>query len=158
MNTNLEFFFNLVGTGLMIAAIPALWVSGRILLRNPITTDRVTQLFLWLVLGGFFTIPLVDILSDLGNLAIAAIQADQPDLAVRIGTTSILWNLIIYIVGIYLGLRVMARLGLPFIKELTLTPLERGFMVLGLAGLFNHAVSGILINLILLLFTPGTIN
>ena len=31
-------------------------------------------------------------------------------------------------------------------------------MVLGLAGLFNHAVSGILINLILLLFTSGIIN
>lgn len=158
MNADLEFFFNLIGTALMIAAVPALWVSGRILLRNPIATDRVTQLFLWLVLGGFFTIPLFDIFSDLENLGIAAIQADQPDLPVRIGTTSIVWNLIIYVVGIYLGLRVMARLGLPFIKELTLTSVERGFTVLGLAGLFNHAVRGILINLILRIFTPGTIN
>ena len=52
----------------------------------------------------------------------------------------------------------MAKLGLLFIKELTLTSLERGFIVLGLAGLFNHAVRGILINLILMLFTPSTIN
>ena len=57
MNANLEFFFNLIGTMLMIAAIPALWVSGRILLRNPLVTDRSTQLFLWLVLGSFFHDP-----------------------------------------------------------------------------------------------------
>jgi hypothetical protein len=142
----------------MVLAIPALWVSGRILLRNPIATDRVTQVFLWLVLGGFFTIPLVDILSNIGNLVIANLQADQPDLPVRIGTTSLMWNLIIYAVGIYLGQRAMTRLGVPFIKELALTPFERSFMVLGLAGLFNHAVSGILINLMLRVFTPGTIN
>jgi len=158
MNTNLEIFFNVVGTVLMLTAIPALWISGRILLRNLISKDRSTQLFLWLVLGGFFNIPLVDILSNPGNLIAQAIPSDQTELPVRIGTTSIILNLMIYAFAIYYGQRIIAKHNLPFMNELNLTSLERGFIVLGLAGLFNHAVRGIVINFILLAFTPGTIN
>jgi len=158
MNTNPEIFLNVVGTVLMLTAIPALWVSGRILLRNLRSKDRSTQLFLWLVLGGFFNIPLVDILSNPGNLIAQAIPSDQTELPVRIGTTSIILNLMIYAFAIFYGQRIIAKHNLPFMNELNLTSLERSFIVLGLAGLFNHAVRGIVINFILLVFTPGTIN
>src|SRR5688500_172101 len=69
MNTNLEIFYNVAISFLfLLTALVALWVSGRIIRRNLVGVDRSTQLFLWLVLGGFFRIPLVDLLSALGTL------------------------------------------------------------------------------------------
>ena len=99
-----------------------------------------------------FNIPLVDILSDVGNLIAHAIQSNQPELLVRIGIASIVWNLIVYAVGIYFGWWIMAKKEFTFYERVTLTSLERGFIVLGLAGLFNHAISAFVGNLLLLAF------
>ena len=43
---------------IFLAFIPALWISGRIILRNSMSEDHSTRLFLWLVLGGYFLLHL----------------------------------------------------------------------------------------------------
>ena len=157
-NTNLEIFYNVAGVVLWLTAIPALWISGRIIQRNPIREDRLTQLFLWLVLGGFFRIPLVDLLSELANLIAQTIPSDpNGELSIRIGVTGIAVKLLIYAFAIYYAQRIIAKQNIPFLKELTLSSLERGFIVLGMAGLMYHLVGDLVGNFILVTFS-GTGN
>lgn len=145
MNTP-EVFYNVAGIVLWLTAIPALWIGRRILLKYPLTEDRSTYLFLWFVLGGFFRIPLVDILTDLANLIAQIIPSDE--LAVRTGLLRILVNLFIYAFAIYFGQKIIAKHDLP----LSLTSLERGFIVLGMAGLFHYLIADLIGNFILVTF------
>jgi hypothetical protein len=65
MNAAVEILNFTASLLVFLAPIPALWISGRIILRNPIAADRSTRLFVWLVLGGFFLILLADLISYL---------------------------------------------------------------------------------------------
>jgi len=156
MNTNLEIFYNVfVSILFLLTALVALWVSARIIRRNLIRADRSTQLFLWLVLGGFFRIPLVDLLSALGTLIAQTISFDPnlSELSARPDITISIVKLLIYALAIYYGQRVMAKQDLSFINELSLTSLERGWVVLGLAGLFNALIVDLIVNFILVTFS-----
>jgi hypothetical protein len=154
MSTNLEIFYNVAGIILWLTAFPALWVSGRIIRRNSITGDRSTHMFLWLVLGGFFRIPLVELLSILTNLIA---QAIPPDLSVgdpsfRIGITGGIVKLSIYALGIYFAQRSIANQNVPFLNKLSLSAWEQRWMVLGMAGLLYQLVGDLVGNFILLTF------
>src|SRR5687768_5452202 len=128
---------------IFLALIPALWISGRIILRNLITADHRTRLFLWLVLGGFFLIPLADLISYFSSLLMLAVPLDQntTPVVLFLGTTS--WfthtrlfttiGVSIYALGIYHGSKIIDEKRLPVIKDLALSSLEQHFMVLGLA-------------------------
>ena len=166
MDTGSQILDSVVSIVIFLATIPALWISGRIILRNPISEDRSTRLFLWLVLGGFFLIPLVDLISYFRDLISLAIPSDQnvTEFPLFLGTTSwqlysaivIAMGIIIYSFAIYYGQKLIAKHGLPVMKELTLSSLEQGFIVLGLAGLFNHMIRGIVINFIWMRFPVST--
>src|SRR5215211_1258921 len=109
MNTNLEIFYNVfVSILFWLTALIALWISGRIIRRNLIRVDRSTQLFLWLVLGGFFRIPLVDLLSALGTLIAQTIPftSGLSELSGRPDITVSIMKLLIYAFAIYYGQRV----------------------------------------------------
>jgi len=64
MDAGFETLYSVESILIFLATIPALWISGRIILRNPISQDRSTRLFLWLALGGFFLIALVTPLQE----------------------------------------------------------------------------------------------
>src|SRR5688572_26284981 len=86
VSTFLEIFYNVaVSILFLLTALVALWVSGRIIRRNLVGVNRSTRLFLWLVLGGFFRIPLIDLLSALGTLIAQTIPftSDLSELSIR---------------------------------------------------------------------------
>jgi hypothetical protein len=166
MDAGFETLYSVGSILIFLATIPALWISGRIILRNPISQDRSTRLFLWLALGGFFLIALVDLISLLRDVISLAIPSDQNATVfpLFLGTTSwqvyvaivIAMGIIIYSFAVYYGQQLILKQGLPVIKELTLSSLEQGFIVLGLAGLFNHMIRGIVLNFIWLRIPMST--
>ena len=154
MNAAFEILTFIVSLLIFLALIPALWVSGRIILRNSIMVDRSTRLFLWLVLGGFFLIPLADLISYIHNLLMLAMPSAQnkTPVVLFLGTTSLFTytllfttiGVIIYTLGSYYGRKIIDEKGLPVIKDLALSSLEQNFMVLGLAGLLHSIVMSII--------------
>jgi len=157
MDANFQILDSVGGILIFLAAVPALWIAGRIILKNPLGDHR-TQLFLWLVLGGFFLIPLVDLISYLRDLILLAIPSDQnaTNIPLFLGTSSwliysvvaITMGVIVYSFAIYYGGRIIEKRQLPILKDLTLNSLEKGFIVLGIAGLFHQMIRGIVINFI----------
>lgn len=166
MNTAFEIVDFLMSVLIFLALVPALWISGRIILRNAIAEARYTRLFLWLVLGGFFLIPLTDLIAYLGQWILLAVPSDQGTTPVFLFLGSTTWlsysilftvtGLIIYAVGIYYGRKVIAEGRLPVIKDLSLDALEQNFMVLGLAGLFSTMVRGVLLNFLSIRFPAAS--
>lgn len=148
---------------LFLAVIPALWLSGRIILRNPIHSDRAIQVFLWLVLGGFFLIPLIDLLVYLRSLISLLVSPEENMMKVQLflGTTSwFLYSAIslvvaaaIYAVAIIYGRRFLIEHGQPVIEQLSLNDMEQAFTVLGLAGLLSSMIHGIVGNFLGILDT-----
>lgn len=155
MNAAFEILNFVTSLLIFLALIPALWISGRIILRNRLTENRPTRLFLWLVLAGFFLIPLHDLISYVVGLLMLAIPSNQrmTEVVLFLGTTSWLFytilftaiGVITYSLGIYYGRKIIDEHRLPVIKDLALSSLEQDFMVLGLAGLLHSMVTGILL-------------
>jgi hypothetical protein len=157
MNANLQTLNSVASIVIFLAAIPALWISGRIILNNPVG-NRSTRMFFWLVLGGFFLIPLIDLITLIRDLISLAFPSEQivTDFPLFLGNIS--WplfliiatamNIIVYAFAIFYGRRILEKRELPFMKELTLNNLESGFVVLGFAGLLNQMIGGIVMNFI----------
>jgi hypothetical protein len=156
VDANFQLVYSISNIIMFLAVIPALWVSGRIILRNPILEERSISLFLWLVLGGFFLIPMIDVLAELRSLIsfIVSPEENMTPIPLFLGTTSwLLYSIIsltltifVYAVAIYYGRLLFAKHGLPVIEQLSLNDMEQGFVVLGFAGLFNAMIHGIVMN------------
>ena len=157
MDANFQLVYSISNIIMFLAVIPALWVSGRIILRNPILEERSISLFLWLVLGGFFLIPMIDVLAELRSLISFIVSPPEENMTTMplfLGTTSwLLYSIIslaltifVYAVAIYYGRLLLAKHGLPVIEQLSLNDMEQGFVVLGFAGLFNAMIHGIVMN------------
>jgi hypothetical protein len=141
---------------IFLAVIAALWLSGRIILRNQITVDRSLRLFLWLVLGALFLAPLVDLVCYLRDFVLLAIPSDGTIGEVQLFLGTILWSLyasiwimiavITYSSGIAFGRKLIDERRLPVIRDLSLGSLEKSFMVLGLAGLFSQMIRSTILN------------
>jgi hypothetical protein len=156
VDANFQLVYSISNIIMFLAVIPALWVSGRIILRNPVLEERSISLFLWLVLGGFFLIPMIDVLAELRSLIsfIVSPEENMGAIPIFLGTTSwLLYSIIslaltifVYAVAIYYGRLLLAKHGLPVIEQLSLNNMEQGFVVLGFAGLFNAMIHGIVMN------------
>ena len=163
MDANLQIVSSISNIIMVLAVIPALWVSGRIILRNPISSDHSILLFLWLVLGGFFLIPLIDLLSNLRNLLSLIVSPDENmmEIPLFLGTTSWFWYSIIslivataiYAIAIIYGKRLLMEHGQTVIELLSLNDVEQAFFVLGLAGLLSSMIHGIIGNFLWILNT-----
>lgn len=145
----LDALFNIL---IVLAVIPALWVAGRIVLRNSIIDQMAVRLFVWLVLGGFFLIPLVGLVSVLRNLLSVVLSGqtasplDERFLGLTIPALYAAMDAIIWMIGygiaLFYGPRLMRQYGARVSEALGLTPLEQAFAVLGLAGLFITLLKG----------------
>lgn len=51
-----------------LAALTALWIAGRIVLRTKLTNIHTLHFILWLMLGALFLIPLTDAIRYLSTL------------------------------------------------------------------------------------------
>jgi len=135
------------------------------ILKNATQYDRAIQLFLWLVLGGFFLIPLIDLLSSLRSLVSLIVSPEENMLEMQLflGRTS--WflysaiNLVvavaIYAVAIVYGRRFLTEYGRPVIERLSLNDTEQVFIILGLAGLLSSMIHGIIANFLWILNTEA---
>lgn len=177
MGANSQILYLVSNLLIFLAVIPALWVSGRIMLRNPVSEYRSIMLFLWLALGGFFLIPMIDVLAQLRSLfsLIISPEENMGTVYLFLGTASWLLyailslalTVVVYAVAIYYGRRLFAEHGQPMIQKLSLNDMEQSFIVFGIAGLLNAMINGIVMNFLWLrntgvtridyLGTPGVI-
>ncbi len=148
----LDTLFNIL---VVLAVIPALWVAGRIVLRNSAINQISIRLFAWLVLGGFFLRPLVGLVSLLRNIMSVALSermaSNMPAIElVFLGLTpaalyaaldAVIW-LVGYGITLVYGPRLMRQYAARTVQALGLTPLEQSFAVLGLAGLLITMLDG----------------
>lgn len=158
MDESLQLMESVMSIAVFLIAFPALWISGRIILRNYAGDNRATQICLWLALGGLILAPLTDFLRYLGSvlsLIIPSLWNSNP-ITVFLGvgpfllysTLMLILGIIVYGLGIIYGRQLLAQGKLPLIQGLKLNNWESGFVLLGMAGLINQMVRGIVVRFV----------
>lgn len=137
-----------------LAAFIALWISGRIILRNYASENRTTTIFLWLALGGLILTPLFDFLQYLHPVLSLIDTSNWNSVVVSVflgvgvylhySIINLILGITLYSLAIYHGRKMIAKGKLPLIQGLQLGNWELGFVLFGIAGLINQMVSGIL--------------
>jgi hypothetical protein len=153
MDAGLQLMNSVVTICQFLAAFPALWISGRIILRNDAGDNPTTQLFLWLALGGLILTPLADFLRYLGSLFSLIISSfrDSNPITIFLGvgpfwtfsTITLILGIVVYGLAYYYARRMIAQGEIPLIRALQLENWELGFALLGVVGLINQMVKGI---------------
>ena len=147
----------------LLAIIFALWIAGRIILRNisqvqenkdDMALERPLILMIWLALGGLFAIPLLDLIGIIDAFVetfvpFFAITASQ---FVTVSGTEP-WPLftgmrgalllLIYGLALWLGLKVLRIWNTPIDLSIRVTPFEKIFMILAFGGLAYRAVDAV---------------
>ena len=157
---------------LLLAAIVALWLAGRMILRNisqirgfkdDFALKRPLVLMIWLALGGLFVIPLIDLIGIID----AFVETFVPLFAIPVsqfvtvsGMEPSLFTgmrgallLLVYGLALWLGLKVSRSWDIPIDLPIQLTPFEKIFMILVLGGLAHSAVEEIVFGVV---FTGAT--
>ncbi len=158
MDSNAEWLSTAGSIGYFLAAFPALWISGRIVLRNYIGEYRALRIVLWLTLGGLILIPFMDFLRYLSFVLDLIIPSSGKfnSLSVFLGMAPFLYysaitlilGIAVYGLALYYARKLVAQGNLPFIQGLELDNWEFWFVLLGIAGLVNRMVNGIVANFV----------
>jgi hypothetical protein len=150
MGANLNLIYSVC---VFLAVFPALWISGRIILRNVAGEDPTTQLFLWLALGGFIFNPLADLLRyflsflsliipPLWNFTLMTVSLGMgPFLAYS--TIILILGIAVYGLSYSYARRLIAQGEFPLFRALQLENWELGLALLGVISLLNRMVRGI---------------
>lgn len=164
MNDSMQLISGVESAVLFLATFPALWISGRIILRNYTGEYRALQIFLWLALGGLILTPLMDFLRYLGSVLNFFIPSSDKlgIISVFLGmapflyysTITLILGIAVYGLALYHARKQVVQSKLPFIQGLKICNWEFGFVLLGIAGLVNHMVGGIVVNFVSIYF-PG---
>ena len=157
---------------LLLAAIVALWLAGRIILRNisqirgfrdDFALKRPLILMMWLALGGLFVIPLIDLIGIIDAFVatfvpLFAIPASQ--FVTAAGMAPSLFTgmrgalfLLVYGLALWLGLKVLRTWNVPNDLSIRVTPFEKIFMILVFGGLAHSAVEEVVFGVV---FTEAT--
>jgi len=150
----------------LLAVIFALWIAGRIILRNisqvqenkdDVALEYPLILMIWLALGGLFAIPLLDLIGIIDAfletfVPLFAIPASQfvtvsgtepwPLFTVMRGALLLL----VYGLALWLGLKVLRIWNIQIDLSIRVTPFEKVFMILSFGGLAHRAVEMIVLN------------
>jgi len=166
MNDSMRLINGVESAILFLATFPALWISGRIILRNYTGEYRALQIILWLTLGGLILTPLTDLLRYLGSVLNLFIPSSDKlgIISVFLGmapflfysTISLIQGIAVYGLTLYYARKLVVQGKLPFIRGLKLSNWEFGFVLLGLAGLVNRMVNGIVVNFVSIYFPSLT--
>ena len=158
MDSSAQLMSSIRSIAVFLAAFPALWIAGRITLRNYSSNDRATQMFLWLALGGLILTPLTDFLRYLGSLLSLVIPSLRyaGTITVFLGvgpfllysTITLILGILVYGLALYDGRMMIADGNKPFLPQLQLESWELGFVLLGIVGLINHMVSGVVVSFV----------
>ena len=152
---------------LLLAAILALWLAGRMILRNisqirgfkdDFALKRPLILMMWLALGGLFVIPLIDLIGIIDAFVetfvpLFAIPASQ--FVTASGMEPSLFTgmrgallLLVYGFALWLGLKLLRIWNAPIDLSIRVTPFEKIFMILVLGGLAHSAVEEIVFGVV----------
>ncbi len=166
MNDSMQLISSVESAAIFLVTLPALWISGRIILRNYAVENRALQIFLWLTLGGLILTSLVDFIRYLSYVLYLIIpSADKVGSAsVFLGkapylyysTITLVLGIAVYGLALYYARKLVAQSKLPFIQGLQISKWEFGFVLLGIAGLVNHMVGGIIVNFVTIYFPSLT--
>ena len=147
----------LYSLALLFAAILALWLAGRIILRNisqirgfkdDFASKRLLILMMWLALGGLFVIPLIDLIGVIDAFVatfvpLFAIPAAQ--FVTAAGMEPSLFTgmrgallLLVYGFALWLGLKVSRSWDIPIDLPIQLTPLEKNIYDFGPWGISSQ--------------------
>lgn len=158
MDSNVEWLSTVGSIGYFLAVFPALWISGRIILRNYSGDNRTAQIFLWLALGGLILAPLTDFLRYLSSILslIVPFFRISADVTVFLGMGSfmvysgitLVLGIVVYSLALYYLRMIVVRGKIPIVQELQIVKWELGFVLLGIAGLINHMVSSLVISFV----------
>lgn len=158
MDGNLQIMSSLVSIAVFLAAFPALWISGRIILRNDTSDNSTSKVFIWFALAGLILNPLIDFiryLGDLLSLIIPSLRNTAPIIvflgagpSIFYSTLTLVFGIIVYGLGIYYMRVLVAQDQIPFLKGLQLRNWELGFVLLGIVSLINQMVRGIVIRFV----------
>ena len=158
MNDIIQLVDGVVSVALFLTALPALWISGRIVLRNYTGEYRALQIVLWLTLGGLILIPFMDFLRYLSFVLDLIIPSSGKfnSISVFLGmapflfysTITLVLGIVVYGLTLYYARKLLAQGKLPFVRGLVLGNWEFGFVLLGIAGLVNRMVNGIVANFV----------
>jgi len=153
METYAEWLSTIGSIAYFLAAIPALWISGRIILRNYAGGQKTTAMLLWLALGGLILAPMIDFLRYLSAVLslIMPLFWNQASISVILGMGSFMiysgitlgLGVVVYGVTLYYLPKTIVPGKLLIAQEWQLEGRERGFILLGIAGLVNQMVSGL---------------
>lgn len=149
-----------------LLALPALWISGRIVVRNYAGQYRSFFVILWLALAGLILTPMIDFFGYLGNLVGMFIPpSGRFDIPIFLGVApgwyftlvALLLGASVYGLTIFSIHKFLYPGKLPFLQGVKITNWEFGFVLLGIAGLVNQMVRGIVINFVFIYF-PSLID
>jgi hypothetical protein len=158
MTDSMQIISGVTSAALFLATFLALWISGRIILRNYDGNNRVLHFILWLALAGLILTPLLDFILYLGSILNLIIpSSDQSGtISVFLGmapfmyflTIRLILGIAVYGLTLYYIRRLEVPDRLPNIQGLKLRNWEFGFILLGIAGLVNNIVRGIVFNFV----------
>lgn len=152
-------FLSSVGSiGYFLAAFPALWLAGRIILRNYAGGHRATQIILWLALGGLFVTPITDALRYLLSVVELVIPWFWNTIPITVflgmgqfmaySAMRLAFGLAVYGLALYF-LRSIIKTVRDIIAQFwQVEDWEVGCALLGIAGLVNYMVSGLVIGFV----------
>lgn len=158
MADSMQIIHGVTSVALFLATFAALWISGRIILRNYDGNNRVLHFILWLALAGLIHTPLLDFILYLGSILNLIIpSSDQSgSISVFLGmapilnflTIRLILGIAVYGLTLYYVRKLVVPDRLPYIQGLRLSDWEFGFILLGIAGLMNNIVRGIVFNFV----------
>jgi hypothetical protein len=141
----------------------ALWIAGRIVLRNlsllqnNVASGRPIQLAIWLALGGLFTIPLFDLLRIFHLFDVWLMPSFEAGEFVTLWG-SVPWfvydacigltMLIIYGNTLKMGWKPLFKRDPPILESIQINSFERVFILCTIAGLANNIVLTVLYSII----------
>ena len=158
MDESMQLMESVMSIAVFLATFPALWISGRIILRNYAGYSRTTHAYLWLALGGLILTPLTDLLrylSSVLSLIIPSLRSPVPFMVflgvgnfMLYSTITLILGMIVYGLAVYYARPLLALGKLPLIQGLKLEFWESGFVLLGIGGLINQMVRGIVVRFV----------
>jgi hypothetical protein len=140
---------------IFLSAFPALWISGRVILRNFLGESRFVQLFLWFVLAGVVLIPLTDFVKYLLTIAevilpsfqfLGQITNFEDSNLYSPASITLVIGVILYGIAIFYGRKIILSGKIPVINSFQLSSFEMGVILLGIAGIINYQVNRIVVN------------
>jgi hypothetical protein len=169
MNTTQEIFQSIYGIAVLLSFLPAMWISGKIILSN-ITEEQSPEaepsqgihrihILYWIVLAGLFSLPITDLL----RLSYTLLQPVVPGYFAPTNQIVTFWGsgpmyvfdalqfaliLLVYALVLSQVRGLEETIDLPYLGVIQLTGFQRVCLMLGIGGLVNQLAEGVVSHIV----------